>query len=126
MADYRAVAQRVDQVLDGAGVLPDATYFCPHHPDFTGPCECRKPRPGMYLRAREDLDLDLSVSYFVGDRVKDVLPALELGGAGILVRTGYGEAEAGNVPVGVRVVESLPEAADLILAASEESPEEGP
>ncbi len=124
LADYRAVAQRVDEVLDGEGVLPDATYFCPHHPEFTGPCECRKPRPGMYLRAEKDLDLDLPASYFVGDRVKDVLPALELRGTGILVRTGYGESEAGNVPVGVRVAESLSQAADLILGAREKGPEE--
>ena len=48
----------------------DAIYFCPHHPD-TG-CDCRKPRPGMLLRARDELGIDLAHSYLIGDRYLDV------------------------------------------------------
>src|ERR1035437_2011457 len=44
------------------GVAISATYHCPHHPDFSGDCDCRKPKPGMILRAREELDLDLTKS----------------------------------------------------------------
>ena len=115
LEDYRAVARRVDEVLAQEGVLPDATYFCPHHPDHSGPCSCRKPATGMYRQAARELDLDLGQSYFIGDRVKDVLPALALGGKGILVRSGYGRTEERNLPEGVEVADTLPGAARWIL-----------
>ena len=114
-ADYHAVADRVAKVLDDAGVPPDDVQYCPHHPDFSGPCECRKPGTGMYLRSAALLGLDPAASYFVGDKVTDVLPALALGGRGILVRTGYGAEHENAVPPGVRVANDLRAAADLIL-----------
>ena len=118
-ADYHAVAQRLNEVLERAGAPVDAVYFCPHHPDATGPCDCRKPGTGMYLQAARELDLDLARSFFVGDRVKDVAGGLELGGEGILVRTGYGMMEEPRVPGGVAVVDDLPGAARLIVASLE-------
>lgn len=115
-SDYHAVAARLAEVLERAGVPPDGVEYCPHHPDVTGPCDCRKPGTGMYLRAAAELGLDPKGSYYVGDKVTDVLPALELGGRGILVRTGYGREHERTVPAGVRVAADLRAAADLILA----------
>ncbi|MGD8361870.1 MAG: HAD family hydrolase [Gemmatimonadota bacterium] len=115
--DYHAVAHQLDEELRRTGVDLDATYFCPHHPEFTGPCECRKPNTGMYVQAARELGLDLSDSYFVGDRQKDVVPAATLGGTGILVRTGYGLEEEVAVGEGTIVVDSLLDAARLILSA---------
>ena len=40
-------------------------YFCPYHPDFNGPCDCRKPNPGMILKAKNDLKIDLQQSILV-------------------------------------------------------------
>lgn len=117
-SDYEAVAARLDAALAEAGAAVDATEHCPHHPDVTGPCDCRKPSSGMHRRAAAALGLDLERSYYVGDKVSDVLPAQELGGQGILVRTGYGREQEGAVPEGVRVVDDLRAAADLILEAS--------
>jgi D-glycero-D-manno-heptose 1,7-bisphosphate phosphatase len=114
--DYHAVARRLDEELTREGVEVDATYFCPHHPQFTGPCECRKPKTGMYVQAARELGLDLAGSFFVGDRKKDVEPAVALEGTGILVRTGYGLEEEPAVEDGTRVVDSLLDAARLILA----------
>ncbi|MGE0161210.1 MAG: D-glycero-alpha-D-manno-heptose-1,7-bisphosphate 7-phosphatase [Gemmatimonadales bacterium] len=114
-ADYHAVANRVAEVLDAAGVPPDDVRYCPHHPDVTGPCDCRKPATGMYLRSAALLGIDPAASYFVGDKVTDVLPAIALGGRGILVRTGYGAEQERQVPPGVRVVDDLRAAAGLIL-----------
>lgn len=115
-SDYHAVARRLGEVLSALGAAPDATYFCPHHPDHTGPCRCRKPATGMYERAAGELGLDLAASWCVGDKRTDVLPAETLGGRGILVRTGYGkEEEARGVGVAVAVVDDLPAAADRIL-----------
>lgn len=117
--DYRRVAARLDEMLREAGVPVDATYYCPHHPDYTGPCECRKPGAGMYERAAGELGLDLKSSWYVGDKVTDVLPALTLGGRGILVRTGYGAGEEKEVPEGVAVVDDLGAAARLVLVRDE-------
>lgn len=113
--DYHAVARRVDEVLGQEGAAPDATYFCPHHPDATGPCDCRKPDTGMHRRAGERFGLDYAASHYVGDKRSDVLPARELGGQGILVRTGYGRENEGLVGADVWVVDDLPAAVDRIL-----------
>jgi D-glycero-D-manno-heptose 1,7-bisphosphate phosphatase len=112
---YRAVQARVEELLAEAGAPVDGTYYCPHHPDFTGPCDCRKPAPGMYRAAARDLSLAPERSWFVGDKVTDVQPALVFGGRGILVRTGYGREEEGRAPEGVSVADDLFGAVDLIL-----------
>jgi D-glycero-D-manno-heptose 1,7-bisphosphate phosphatase len=118
-ADYRAVAERLDAVLAEASVSLDGSYHCPHHPDVTGPCACRKPSTGMYLQAAAELGLAPERSWYVGDKITDVLPALELKGRGILVRTGYGREHEGSVPEGVAVVDDLVAAARLILEEDE-------
>jgi D-glycero-D-manno-heptose 1,7-bisphosphate phosphatase len=115
LSDYEAVAARVDQVLTEHGMVVDATYFCPHHPDETGVCGCRKPDTGMHRRAAEELDLDLGSSFYGGDKVTDVLPALELGGQGILVRTGYGADLEDMVPPETWIVDDLNAAATRIV-----------
>lgn len=109
--DYRAVQARLEALLREAGAAVDGAYHCPHHPDFTGPCDCRKPAPGLFLRAAEELGLDLARSLYIGDRLRDVLPGLERGGRAFLVRTGYGRDEEAAAPDGVAVVEDVLEAA---------------
>ena len=116
--DYHAVSARLSEVLEAQGVPLDGMYFCPHHPDFTGPCTCRKPGTGMYLRAAAELGLDPARSWYVGDKITDVLPALELQGRGILVRTGYGRELEDSVPPGVAVADDLAAAARHIVAAA--------
>lgn len=113
--DYHAVAARLAAILEEAGTPVDATYFCPHHPDSTGPCTCRKPGTGMYRDAAADLGLDLAASYYVGDKPSDVLPAAELAGQGILVRTGYGKERASEVPHDVWIVDDMRAAAEEIV-----------
>lgn len=116
LSDYQAVAARLEEVLEARGVAPDATRYCPHHPDHTGPCDCRKPATGMHRSAEAELGIDLLASYYVGDKITDVVPARSLGGQGILVRTGYGEDEEEDVADDVWVVDDLAAAADAILA----------
>jgi D-glycero-D-manno-heptose 1,7-bisphosphate phosphatase len=116
-ADFQAVQQRLEEVLAAQGVRFDAVYHCPHHPDVTGPCDCRKPDTGMYRRAVERLGLSPERSVYVGDRLKDVLPAREMGGRGYLVRTGYGDEEAAGVPADVTVIADLAELAAILGAA---------
>ncbi len=91
---YHAVARRIDELLAAEGARIDATYVCPHHPEITGPCECRKPGLAHYRAAIETLELDPARSVFIGDRLTDLEPAGQLGGTGVLVRAG-GESSAG-------------------------------
>lgn len=115
-AAFREVNRRVEEL---AGVRFAGAYFCPHHPDFTGPCDCRKPAPRLFRDAARDLRLDLARSWYVGNRMGDVAPAHTLGGRPLLVRSegrAADAAEAGRA--GVPVAADFLEAASLILAAA--------
>ncbi|HEX7049791.1 MAG TPA: HAD family hydrolase [Longimicrobiales bacterium] len=114
LEEFRAVQRRLGALLEAEGVRLDGIYYCPHHPDITGPCDCRKPGLALYRRAAAEHGLDLARSIFVGDRPSDVLPARALGGAGYLVRTGYG-AEV-EPPDGVAVYADLAAAAAVVLS----------
>jgi histidinol-phosphate phosphatase family protein len=91
---YHAVEAELDRQLLAAGVGLDATYVCPHYPPISGPCDCRKPGLKHYRDAETRFGIDLGRSLFVGDRLSDLLPALELGGRGVLVETGEGLTHA--------------------------------
>lgn len=84
-SDYEATRMRLDELLAAHGVTLDASYHCPHHPDVTGPCDCRKPGTELHRRAASALGLDVTRSLYLGDRWRDVAPALTLGGRGILI-----------------------------------------
>lgn len=115
-AAYQAVQAKVVAELARHRVTILASYHCPHHPDHTGPCDCRKPAPGMFRRAARDHGLDLSGSALVGDRLRDVEPARALGAMAVLVRTGYGDEESRRAPGWVAVASDLAEAAGMIIA----------
>lgn len=85
--NYRAVRARLDALLAEQGITLDATKHCPHHPDISGPCRCRKPGTLMYEEAADALGLDLAASVYVGDRWRDVAPGLEKRGRGFLIRS---------------------------------------
>lgn len=69
------------------GVVFTDIYYCPHHPEFTGDCDCRKPKPGLLLRAIEKYNIDPSKSYFIGDRERDVEAGTAAGVKGILINS---------------------------------------
>ena len=70
-ADMRALHRFMDEELERRGVRVDAWYFCPHHPDFTGLCSCRKPAPGMLLAALLDYDAKPEECVMYGDKPSD-------------------------------------------------------
>lgn len=86
--EYSRTAERLAELLAAAGARLDGQYHCPHLPEITGPCECRKPGTLLYRRAAEELAIDLSRSWWIGDAARDVLPARELGGAGAILLGG--------------------------------------
>ncbi len=114
---YLSTERRLDDLLAASGARIDAHYFCPHHPDLTGPCDCRKPGLLLYRRAAERFGIDLSSSWWVGDRLRDLRPATSLGGSGVLVLTGSGREESRS-PDGraFQIASDLTEAADIVLA----------
>jgi D-glycero-D-manno-heptose 1,7-bisphosphate phosphatase len=114
-ADYAAVQARMEALLADRGASLDGAYYCPHAPDRLPACDCRKPATGLYLRAAREHGVDLSTSYFIGDRMRDVTPGTTFGGTGFLVR-GTEEVVESDLPHGVTPVESLAEATELLLA----------
>lgn len=97
-ADIAAIHDQLHRDLQEQGARLDAIYYCPHHPEATvaayrQQCRCRKPLPGMVEWAEREFELDLTRSYFVGDKYMDVELAHAVGARGILVLTGYGRAE---------------------------------
>ncbi len=103
------------------GALLDGIYACPHHPDWTGTCRCRKPGSGLVRRAVRELGLDLQASYVVGDSAADLGLAATVGARGVLVLTGHGRRTARALdPEGQglradRIVTSFRTAAEWII-----------
>ena len=118
LAQYAAVRKRLEELLAAEGAVLVDTFTCPHHPDVTGPCPCRKPATGLYERAAAMYDLDLSRCFFIGDKARDIIPAIAFGARGVLVRStntnddDLAHADSAKQPV----VSSLTEAVDLLLA----------
>ena len=109
---YERVHQRLLELLANDGARIDAAYMCPHHPDFTGECNCRKPGTLLYRLAAAEHDLDVARSLFIGDRWRDIEPAQTLGGRGILIAgpaTPTEDRERAERE-GIDVVDSLAEA----------------
>jgi D-glycero-D-manno-heptose 1,7-bisphosphate phosphatase len=90
-ADVAAIHERMRRDLARARTRVDGVYYCPHHPDEG--CDCRKPKTLLFQQAAVNLDVDLAASYFVGDKLTDLLPGKTLGGCTVLVLTGYGRRE---------------------------------
>jgi D,D-heptose 1,7-bisphosphate phosphatase len=88
-----SVREKVAALLAEAGIFLDGYYFCPHHEkgsvsEFAIDCDCRKPKPGMILRAAKDFSIDLSASYMVGDILNDVEAGKAAGCKAILLDNG--------------------------------------
>jgi len=99
--ELRQIHDKMETLLGEAGAFINDLYYCPHHPDrgFSGerpelkiPCDCRKPSPGMLLRAATDWNIDLRNSWFIGDTTTDIRTASNAGVRSVLISTGH----AGN------------------------------
>ena len=77
--DFRKLTEWMEAEFAKRGIEIAKTYHCPHHPEFTGSCSCRKPQPGMFLQAQRDLALDLHNSVMVGDKPSDIEAAQKAG-----------------------------------------------
>ena len=93
------IHNKMETLLGKQGAYLDAVYFCPHHPhkgyegeraELKIDCECRKPKPGMLLKAAEDFHIDLSESWMIGDSENDMLAGIAAGCRTVLI---HGKAE---------------------------------
>lgn len=82
------IHRRMRAEITAVGGHIEKVYYCPHAKDAR--CNCRKPRPGMLLRARDELNVDLNDSVFIGDSITDVRAGLAAGVRSVLVLTGLG------------------------------------
>jgi len=87
-----AMTSRMMARIGANGGKVDATYYCLHHPEavqaeYRVVCNCRKPKPGLLLKAAGDLSIDLSQSFMVGDGVTDVLAGLAAGTRTIFINS---------------------------------------
>ncbi|MGZ8471354.1 MAG: D-glycero-alpha-D-manno-heptose-1,7-bisphosphate 7-phosphatase [Gemmatirosa sp.] len=116
-AEYERVRDRLDELLAAQGATLDASYHCPHHPEFGEACACRKPGIALFQQAASEHALDLARSAFVGDRFRDVAPAGRFGGYGVLVPspdTPFGDMERARGTFAVAT--TLDSAVDRLLA----------
>lgn len=109
---------RMKEEIQKKGGRIDGIYYCPHSPDEH--CDCRKPKPGLFYQAVENLGVDLSNSFFIGDAVSDVEAAFNVGCTPIFVLTGRGSKQLAELRQRgydnrVQIVENLATAIKLIM-----------
>ena len=110
--DYQTLTNWMIKEFEKNNIKISKVYYCPHHPDFSGDCECRKPNPGMILQAKKDFDIDLSQSILVGDKNSDIEAGINAGiKMNYLVETGH-EIVDYNFDIKVKILQTLK---DMVL-----------
>ncbi len=122
--DLKLIHEKMQASFEKEKATLDAFYYCPHYelssvPRYRLDCNCRKPNPGLALRAAVDFGLELAQSYMVGDKVEDIILALNIKASPVLVLTGYGReslAKLGAADIKpAHIAEDILEAAVWIL-----------
>jgi D-glycero-D-manno-heptose 1,7-bisphosphate phosphatase len=115
--DYRVLTHWMLGRFLEEGVEVSAVYHCPHHPDFTGWCDCRKPAPGMFEQAKDEFNIDMASSISVGDKESDIEAGISAGvGKNYLITTGH---KIENNRFNVEVLNNLKELIILIEGKNE-------
>jgi len=117
-SDMHKLHEHINQELKKHSTCIDAFYHCPHHAEFgkIRDCECRKPLPGMIEQAKSDLDIDLTHSWLIGDKISDIQAGMAAGVKSILVQTGYGHKERHLQEEAGICVEDIVAASNYIIA----------
>ena len=110
-----AIHHKLHQSAQAVGARIDAIFYCPHSADEQ--CDCRKPRPGMLLSIGERFDVSLQGVPMVGDSLRDLQAAVQVGAAPYLVMTGKGEKTlaTGGLPPGTQIFDDLSHMVDRLL-----------
>ncbi len=115
MKSLNAIHQKLHLSAQAVGAHIDAIFFCPHAADEF--CDCRKPRPGMLTSIGQRFGLSLKGVPMVGDTLRDMQAAFEVGCDLYLVKTGKGERtlEKGGLPPGTQIYDNLAAVVDRLL-----------
>lgn len=122
--DLDRIHAKLETLLGAEHAYLDRIYHCPHHPEkgFAGErpelkilCDCRKPSPGMVLKAAADFNIDLKNSYMVGDQTVDIQTGINSGCRTIMVKTGYAGNDGKYSCRPDAVVDTLSDAVDSIF-----------
>lgn len=81
----RAVDAQLRKIINKSKILLDDSFYCPHHPDFDKNCSCRKPKTRLVKKAVKKHKIDISKSFFIGDKIEDILCGENAGCKTILV-----------------------------------------
>lgn len=117
LATLAEINARMLERITAAGGEIAGIFFCPHGPDDE--CDCRKPRPGLYLRIAAALGRDLAGVPVIGDSLRDLEAAVAVGARPILVRTGKGEKTStdARLPPGTEIFPDLAAAVAALIEA---------
>lgn len=105
MDELDSIHKKMETELGFAGAYVDGLYYCPHHPhkgyegevvELKIECDCRKPKPGMLIKAAEEFNIDLNSSYMVGDGENDVMAGLAAGCKSILINGEGTDSKTGD------------------------------
>jgi len=115
MATLNAIHAKMHKTMAQAGGRIDAVFYCPHGADMN--CDCRKPKSGMFNEIAARYGRDLSDVPAIGDSLRDLQAAVNVGARPFLVKTGKGEKTlaAGGLPKDTPVFANLSEAVDHLL-----------
>lgn len=111
--DYKNLTKYMVKEFEKSSIKIDGIYYCPHSPESS--CSCRKPEIGMIKKAKEDFNIDLKKSYFIGDRTSDIQCGHNAGCKTILVKTGNAGEDGRYSMRPDFVADDLYEAVNLIL-----------
>jgi D-glycero-D-manno-heptose 1,7-bisphosphate phosphatase len=118
MATLNAIHAKMHKAVAQAGGRIDAVFYCPHAADME--CDCRKPKPGMFDEIAARYGRDLNDVPVIGDSLRDLQAAVNVGALPFLVKTGKGEKTlaAGGLPKNTPVFANLSEVVDFLLATA--------
>jgi len=111
-ADLEEIHTRMKEQLAQAGVFLTAVYYCPH--EIFDQCRCRKPEPGMLLKAAQEFDIDCTKSWMVGDALSDIEAGEKVGARTVLISDSGISHRAGHSAPDF-IVHDLAQAVDKIL-----------
>lgn len=102
--DFEQLTAWMVEAFREKGIVIDGVYHCPHHPDVSGACSCRKPEPGMLIDAAKEHAIDLANSILVGDSERDIVAAHRVG-----VKESYLYSQEATQSEASRIIRSLKE-----------------
>jgi D-glycero-D-manno-heptose 1,7-bisphosphate phosphatase len=102
--DFNVLTQWMLGEFEKKDIIISKVYYCPHFPEISGVCDCRKPKPGMFLQAKDEFNLDMPNSIMVGDKERDIEAAHN---AGVVETYLYDDKKSVKFSLATKIVNKL-------------------